>query len=108
MAARNKTAAAISRDDVLVLKTQFASHVENEEKWQQETSQKLDQLLTSFQTLQRHDQLLVGVTGDNGLNGDMKQVKARLDVQDKRWYKLFGAAAVVATAVGGLLKLIWK
>ena len=56
--------------------------------------------------LQRHEQLLVGVDGTNGLNGDMKKTKERVTVLEGyriRVAAIAGTVGAVASAAGSII-----
>lgn len=51
----------------------------------------------------KHEISLFGATGDNGLNGDLKNVQKEVSSIQKTIYKATGAI----TAVGMLLHVVW-
>lgn len=56
-----------------------------------------------FVLLQRHEQTLFGPTGENGIEGDNKSNKKRLDFLEASRNRVMGAVGIVPVIVSGVM-----
>lgn len=66
----------------------------------------MEHLTDNALQLQRHEQSLYGVTGDNGLNGDMKTIKGKVETLEgykKQVIAIAGTVGAFASAAGTLI-----
>jgi len=67
----------------------------------------MDQLVENSLQLQRHEQMLVGADGTNGLNGDMRTIKKKILSFDVKIGWATGAAVGISTIFSLLKKNIF-
>jgi len=67
----------------------------------------MDKLADDSLQLQRHEQMLVGADGTNGLNGDMRSMKRKILAFDVKIGWATGAAIGISTAISLLKKNIF-